>query len=481
MLLPNHFPVTCHTNHVGPGSTFVAITGFTANGITFIPQALAAGATTIVVDELLITAELTDLCKQYQADLKGVTDTRIALAALAANALGNPTKKLHIIGITGTKGKSTTAFILEHILRKAGFKTALISTVHNKILQAVEPSQRTTPEADYLQMFFARCVQEAVTHVVMEVSSHALSLERVHGITFAATAFTNLAAEHLDFYETMEDYFAAKAKLFTQTNKNSLIIINADNDWSQRAIAAAHDATEITQASVQTFGQNESEEATHTTLRIHQASCDGTELILETKPPLFIDCPQLFGTFNCYNIATAALIALHLGCSYTDVIKALASFKGVPGRLQRHILKNNALAFIDYAHNPSSMEAILQTLKPFTSDLIVVFGCGGNRDATKRPVMGRLASTFGDHVIITDDNPRTETSTDIIDQIVAGIPADNNTPVEIIPNRSEAIARAAKRARPESIIALLGKGHEDYHLVGNEKFHFDDFEEISKF
>jgi UDP-N-acetylmuramoyl-L-alanyl-D-glutamate--2,6-diaminopimelate ligase len=447
----------------------------------FIKQALIKGATTIVVDELLMHTDLISLCKQYQAELRGVTNPRQALAILAASALHNPADKLHIIGITGTKGKSTTAFIVEHMLRKAGIKTALLSTVQNKILHSTEASKLTTPSADYLQMFFARCVQEGVTHVVMEVSSHALSLDRVHGITFTGVGFTNLAPEHLDFYQDMQSYFDAKAKIFSQSNPNSLVIINGDNEWSSQAYASATSAAAFTQATVQAISQHESHNFKQIIMRILQASCDGIELILENNPPMLIACPQLFGTFNCYNIAMASLLALHAGCSYTDIIKGLASFSGVPGRLQRHVIKNKALAFVDYAHNPSSMQAILQTLRPFTADLIVVFGCGGDRDKTKRPIMGQIACSLANYVIITDDNPRMENNMDIIDQIVAGIPADNQTPVEVIPNRRDAIARAVKRARPDSIIALLGKGHEDYHLVGTERLPFSDFEEICKF
>ncbi len=480
MLLPTHFPVTCHTKHVGPGSTFVAINGFITNGITFIPQALAQGANNIIVDELYATNDLIDLCNQHNATLIPVAHPRQTLATLAAIAVDNPADKLTIIGITGTKGKTTTAFITEHLLRKAGYKTALISSIYNKILDTTEQSSHTTPEADFLHMFFARCVQEGVTHVVMEVSSHALSLSRVHGITFTAVGFSNLAADHLDFYHTMDNYFAAKTQLFLQTSKQSTIVVNADNEWSAQALAAAQQSAHITGATVYSYGQEEASDNSHYSMNIHHASCDGIEIVLEHRPPVFITCKQLFGVFNCYNIGMASLIGLHLGLSYSDITRGIDSFPGVPGRLQRHVLKNGALCFVDYAHNPSSVEAVLKTLRPFTSDLIVVIGCGGDRDKTKRPVMGALASVLGNKAIITDDNPRTEDSQDIIAQILAGIPSDTSTTIHVIPNRREAIAFAARLAQPDSIIALLGKGHENYHLVGNEKFHFDDFEEISK-
>jgi len=483
VLVPAHYPVTCNTKYVACGSTFVAIPGFTTDGARFIPEALAKGATRIVVSPRHDTQAVRDLCAEHKATLLVVENPRKALAALAAEALDFPAQKLHIIGVTGTKGKSTTTLLVERLLRKAGYKTALINTIYNSILGKRSTTTHTTPEADYLQLFFATCVQKGVTHVVMEVSSHALSLHRVDQIPFATVGFTNLAPEHMDFYPTMDDYFQAKAQLFSLTTSRSLIVINADTEWSAKALAAAVHAAQHTHAHVQTYGQQDSATAQHVTMHVQQASCDGIDLILNPTmgESLALSCPQLFGVFNCYNIAMAALIARHAGLTDTDIINGLRSFKGVPGRLQRHVLRSGALAFIDYAHNPSSMEEVLKTLRPFTSHLVVLFGCGGDRDKTKRPVMGALASQYGDTVIVTDDNPRSEDRLAIIEQVVAGIPHDQRSKVLVIPDRREAIAHAAQIAPSHAIIAILGKGHENYYLIGDQRLHLSDFEEIGHF
>jgi UDP-N-acetylmuramoyl-L-alanyl-D-glutamate--2,6-diaminopimelate ligase len=479
MLIPEHYPVTCDSRRVGPGSTFVAIPGFTTNGTVFIPKALAQGATRIVLATKDYTHDIAAMCQQHGATVFLVENPRAALADLAAEALDYPAKKLSIIGITGTKGKSTTTMLIAHLLEASGHKVALINTIYNSICGEREKSTHTTPEADYLQLFFATCVERGVTHVIMEVSSHALSLSRTRGIVFKATGFTNLAPEHLDFYNSMEEYFAAKASIFMQTDAQSIIAINADNEWSAQAIKAAKEAVQKTHAAVTTFGLEGSSTPSDCCMVINTASADGIKLSFIEN--LVVECPQLFGSFNCYNIAMAILIAAHCGMTHDQIKSALSAFPGVPGRLQRHILKNGARTFVDYAHNPSSMGEVLKTLRPFTSHLIVVFGCGGDRDTTKRPVMGSIAALYADRIIITNDNPRTEEPAAIITQIMAGIPADKQPVVTSIQDRRAAIALAAQEAHPHSIIALLGKGHEDYYLIGNQRTHLDDLQEIKQF
>ncbi len=246
MLLPEIYPVTCHTDHVGPGSTFVAIKGFRDDGTRYITCALEKGATIIVVEQDMVTASLQEQCQQAHAHLEVVTNTRQALADRSSAALGHPWQKLTIIGITGTKGKTTTTYIVDHILRTAGYKTAILGTIANKIGDEVAPSSNTTPESDYLQMFFAQCLKHGVTHVVMEVSSHALSLHRVHGVEFDAIGFTNLAPEHMDFYATLEDYFAAKARIFSHIKSHGTCVINTDDIWGKRAQIIAADPAEKT-------------------------------------------------------------------------------------------------------------------------------------------------------------------------------------------------------------------------------------------
>ncbi len=480
MLLAQHYPVTCHTDHVGAGSTFVAIPGFKTDGTQFIATALEHGATTIIVQETSITEQVRALCAQHNAALITVPDARRALAEHAATALGNPASKLKIIGITGTKGKTTTAFLVDAILRKAGHKTALISSVYNKIINNQEPCTRTTPEADYVQMFLAACVNQNVQYVVMEVSSHALDLHRVAGITFDAVGFTNLAQDHLDYHHTMDEYFNAKAAIFSRCKPGGTIAINSDNSWGQQAAHAAQTLATAGQQIV-TFGANDNPSAHQVTMHIHQATCDGIELVLDLKPGLFIDCPQLFGTFNCYNIALASILAHSVGVAYTFITKALATFAGVPGRLQRHVLQNGALAFVDYAHMPLAVQEILTTLRPFTNHLIVVFGCGGDKPKDRRPGMGAAAGKYADEIILTDDNPRTEDRMAIVNDIIAGIAPEHRHKVHVELDRRKAIARAAQRSGSDTIIALLGKGHQKEYILGTTSTHFDDLEEIGKF
>jgi UDP-N-acetylmuramoyl-L-alanyl-D-glutamate--2,6-diaminopimelate ligase len=450
--LPKIYPVTCHTDHVGPGSTFVAIPGFAENGIQYIEHAKKLGATTII---------------------SHVESPRKVLAELSSAALGNPAKELKLIGITGTKGKTTTTYLIDYILQFAGHKTALLGTIKNKILDMEEESARTTPSSDYLQMFFAESVKYNVEYVVMEVSSHSLSLDRTYGLNFDAVGFTNLAPEHLDFYQTMENYYLAKKQIFAQVKENGAVVINLDNDWGQSALT---DANEINKAKTLPYALNQN-------LKIIKNEISGLEfeITLPNNNKIYLTTKKMFGLFNIYNIAMASLICHQLGISTDSIQKAIAEFSGVPGRLQVHHLKNKALAFVDYAHNPSSFEQVLKTLRPLTNDLIVVFGCGGDRDKTKRPVMGKLAVDFCDKVFVTDDNPRTENSQTIATEILSGIPQKHLSKIVTELDRRKAIKMAAESSTAKSIIAILGKGHENYHIVGNQKFHLDDLEEISKF
>ncbi len=475
LLLPKHYPVTCHTDHVGTGSTFVAIKGLRDDGAGYITHALQKGATTIITEQTPEQANIERLCTTHNARLIIVPNARQALAEESSKQLGYPCQKLKIIGITGTKGKTTTTYLTEHILRSAGYKTAIISTIVNRILDEAESSTNTTPNSDYLQMFFAECIKRGVEYVVMEVSSHALDFYRVHGVTFAGIGFTNLAPEHMDFYATLNDYFASKARLFSHIKAEGIIVINTDNEWGIKAISIAeHYATNM-HATTLSFGQQPTAKAP---FAIQQTSFDGIAITLHNQT---LHCPTLFGTYNCYNLTMATLLSLAANISLASIAAALKTFPGVPGRLQRHILKNGAHAFVDYAHNPSSFEQVLSTLRQHTTNLIVVFGCGGNKDTTKRPVMGKLAAAFADKVIVTDDNPRYENRQAIINEIIAGIPQEHVSKVITEPDRRKAIALAAALSQPGSIIALLGKGHETYYLIEGQTYHFDDFEEIRSF
>jgi UDP-N-acetylmuramoyl-L-alanyl-D-glutamate--2,6-diaminopimelate ligase len=388
--------------------------------------------------------------------------------------LSNPASKLKIIGITGTKGKTTTAFLIEHFLASCGYKTALIGSIKNKIINEQVESELTTPESDYLQMFFDQCVKRGVDYVVMEVSSHSIALERIHGIFFDAVGFTNLAPEHIDFHKNIKNYFQTKYRLFDQVKRNGSIVVNVDDEWGKKAsLKFLKDKEDF--KNLITFGFKGESLPDYR----FENFCEKPIEIFFKKQNLFLKNSYMFGQFNLYNIVLAFLICKKLGLKDFDLQKALKEFKGVPGRLQMHSLKNGAISFVDFAHNPSSFEAVLKALKPLTDDLIVIFGCGGDRDKTKRPVMGKLASIYCDKIILTDDNPRSEDRDKIIDEIYSGVLEKNKNETKIIPDRKKAIAKAVELSRRNSIIAILGKGHETVYLCKNKKYKLDDFEEVS--
>jgi UDP-N-acetylmuramoyl-L-alanyl-D-glutamate--2,6-diaminopimelate ligase len=305
-------------------------------------------------------------------------------------------------------------------------------------------------------MFLSECDKNNINYLIMEVSAHALSLHRVNSLKFDAIGFTNLAHEHLDYYKNIENYFKAKLKIFSKTKKSSFAVINTDNIWGQKTL-----------------------EIINTKYKTKKNLINLDKNIFNKIKNFIPSCMP--GEFNLYNFGMSYLICKNLGLQDNEIFNAMQNFSGVPGRLQLHTLKNSARAFVDYAHNPSSMEEVLKTLRPLTNNLITVFGCGGNRDKEKRPIMGNIATKYSDSVIITDDNPRFEDPKIIIQEILAGINKNDLNKIKIISDRKLAIAQAVKISGPNSIIAILGKGHEDYHLVAGQKFHFDDFEEICKF
>ncbi len=473
-------PVTCDSAKINIGSTFVACDGSQFRGIDFIPQAIRNGAARIIAG-IQYTQELATFEQQYPRVIFSYTsDPRKALAEEAAKAHGYPTKKLRIVGITGTKGKSTITHLVDHMLRTAGRKTALIGGVANKILDTSIPSSLTTPNSDFLQAFFAACVEEGVDTVVMEVSSHALSLDRVHSIKFDAVGFTNLAQDHLDFYGTMAAYCDAKLLLFNQLKPTGHAIINLDHPWGQYVEEAAK--TQLNQQQIITISKQKPATAT---LAILDSSLAGLELSVTNylhDNSLYLTSSYLFGAPYAYNIAMAALIGQSLGIADEIITQALTSFTGTPGRLQLHVLKNGAKAFVDFAHSGPPMEAVLQMLRPLTDNLIVLFGCGGDRPKERRFLMPRAAAAFGDHIIITEDNPRTEDRLQILRDIEANIPPEAQHKTQTIQDRRQAIAAAVSLATtPSSIVAILGKGHEPYQIIGTTHHHFDDFEEIKNF
>lgn len=476
MLFDKIYPVTCHTDHVGPGSTFVAIKGFKDDGLKYIQTAIEKGATKIVLDQ---SDQITQ--RHPGVEYIFVQDTRVALAELCAQSLGNPTKKLNFIGITGTSGKTTTTYLIDYILRESGYKTALLGSVKNRILDQEEEITLTTQNSDYIQMFCAECVKKGVQIVIMEVSSHGLALNRIHGIGFDVAGFTNLSPEHMDFHPNMNHYFQTKLKIFDYMKKDGLAVINTDNEWGSKAANALHNENYTQNFKTITFGQTIHDSNTNfEKFEILENSLHGLKIKF-AKDNQIIKTQKLLGEFNGYNIAMAFIACKYFDIKPDSIAQAIARFVGVPGRMQCHTLKNGAQAFVDFAHKPDAFEKVLKNLRPHTNNLIVVFGCGGNKDKTKRPVMGSSAAKYADLIIITDDNPRDEDRQTIADEIITGIPQPKISKTFCILDRKEAIEKAASLATANSIIAILGKGHEDYYLIKGKKYHFDDFEEIRRF
>ncbi len=468
-MLPKIFPVTSHTDYVGFGSTFVAIKGMYEDGTQYITEAIEKGAIKIVIaQDVQLSDDISCIIQKNNVTVQRVDNTRASLAQLSSHAAGYPAEKLKIIGITGTKGKTTTAFILEHILREAGHKTALISTVHNAILDNEFVSSLTTPQPDYLHQFLKVCVEHDVTYVVMEVAAQALTLHRVDGIQFDGIIFTNFAQEHLEFYKTLNDYFKAKCSIFNQIKSNAPVIINADDVW--------HTKLKQNYSHVLTFGMTDiadfsgvlSDEMLHNLI-----------ILVKHANHLYrFSCMALAGKYNGYNILSAVSLALSLGIDSVTIAYALEILPSIPGRMEQYNLPNGAIAIIDYAHNPMSFEAVLSLLRSMTSHLIVLFGAGGDRDASRRSHMGKLAAEFADIVVLTTDNPRSEDPIKIIKDIKQGMSPEQKNTVIIEPDRKQAIEEAYKYSHFGSIIAVLGKGAEEYQMIGNVKHFFSDREVI---
>ena len=468
---PQIYPVACHTDNIGPESIFVVIKGMKDDGVRYIPQALAKGAKKIVIEQSVkLSTDIQKAIQEAGATVIHVENARKALAELSAAAFNYPALRLKIIGITGTKGKSTTSFLLEHMLSTAGLKTALMSTVSNRIGGVDFPAPLTTPQPDYLHVFFNECVKAGVAIVIMETAAQAFSCYRVEGIMFDGAIFTNFSPEHGEFYATYDDYFQAKKMILEHLKPGAPLVLNADDEKVAQLAPLWANSRLFTVSNKQ---------VPHRAMNAHllDSSVAGLTCALEHWSQTYsVHAPMLMGNFNCANIAAAAIIAHELGVAYSIIAQAVSTFKGVPGRLNKYDLPNNITAFIDQAHTPSSFQASLETLRPLTDQLIVVFGCGGDRDTVKRPHMGRIAASLGDAVILTTDNPRSEDPVAITQAIYQGVESKDVSKVMIELDREKAIRKAYALARPGAIIALLGKGVETYQIVGTQKIHFSEAE-----
>ncbi|MFL0246741.1 UDP-N-acetylmuramoyl-L-alanyl-D-glutamate--2,6-diaminopimelate ligase [Candidatus Clostridium stratigraminis] len=445
---------------VNEGDVFFCITGFKVDGHDFALGAVKNGAAVIVCEREIMIEGLSGYT------VVKVEDSREALAVASSNFYGEPSKKLRMIGITGTNGKTTSTFMMKAILEEAGYKVGLIGTVANYIGDTKLASHRTTPESLELHKFLKEMVENDVTYCVMEVSSHSLALSRVYGIEFSVGIFTNLTQDHLDFHKTFDNYYNSKLILF----KNSRVsIINYDDDYGLRIIK------DISSPKI-TYGLNNS--CTVTAGNINMRS-NGTDFLMKYKDKDINVSLNIPGRYNIYNALGSAAACLYSGVSLLDVKKGLDRVF-VPGRCEI-VSKNYNLDFeiiIDYAHSPDGLENILETAREFTDNrLIAVFGCGGDRDKTKRAIMGNIASELSDIAIVTSDNPRSEEPLSIIKEILTGIKKDN---YETIENRKDAIKRAIEIARKGDVVVVAGKGHEDYQELKDKKIHFDEREVIAE-
>jgi len=446
------------SRQVQPGNVFVAITGYAVDGHRFIPMALEKGASVV-------------LCQQApeQGDYVLLADTRWALAVAGANWFGHPADQMTMIGVTGTNGKTTSTYLLKHILEKTiGAKVGLVGTIQNMIGSEVLPTERTTPESFELQALFRQMLDAGCTHVIMEVSSHALVLHRVGCVRFHTGLFTNLTQDHLDFHKTMEEYRKAKSLLFSICDHG---VINADDPAAEAMIREA-------QCPVLTYsagGHTADLMAEHVQLGANQVAFQAVYGDVPVNMTLGIP-----GAFSVYNALGVAGAALSLGLSLEETADAMATAQGVKGRAEVVPTPGKDYTIlIDYSHTPDSLENILKTAREFTVGRVVaVFGCGGDRDPIKRPIMGRIAAELADFVVVTSDNPRTEDPMKIIDQILVGV-QEKQTPYAVIESRRQAIRWAMDHALPGDVIILAGKGHETYQEIGHEKFHLDEREEVA--
>lgn len=440
------------------GDMFVAIRGFEADGHKFIPKAVENGAAVILCEE------------KPSCDIPYVlvSDSRYGLAIVSRDFFGDPASEMTMIGITGTSGKTSSSYLIKHMLEsKLDAKVGLIGTNGNMIGDEFLHTEHTTPESYELHKLFRHMADSGCTHVVMEVSSHSLTLERVAGIHFDVALYTNLSQDHLDFHGTMEEYAAAKRKLFSMC---SLGCFNLDDAWADFMRDGASCRT-------MTFSTEKNE--ADLVAKDIRLTADGVRFASVSGDEISITKLGIPGMFSVYNALGTMSVGLALGLSLADCSDAMSSAKGVKGRLEIVPTGRDFSVVIDYSHKPDALEKVLKTLKPVTRGrLIALFGCGGDRDKLKRPIMGRIAADNADLVVVTSDNPRTEDPDEIIREIVAGM-KDKRTPTKVICDRREAIAWAIDNAASGDVLLLAGKGHEDYQVVGHEKHHMDEREIVS--
>ncbi len=449
--------ISCNSAQVEPGFVFVAIKGNRQDGHKFIKEAIARGAKAIITQ------------KRYPAvkDNKGVSfiqapDTRKALASLASEFYGRPSEKIKVVGITGTNGKTTVSYLIEAVLKEARLNVGVIGTVNYRFKDRVLTAKNTTPGPAEIQPMLAQMLKEGLGYAILEVSSHALDQERTARIDFHSAIFTNLTQDHLDYHLNLENYFQAKAKLFKNLKSGSFCVINEDD-------ACGRKLKGLTRARIITYGIDAEADVVASGIKL---GISQTEFQVKAGQVCLDLKARLVGRHNVYNILACIAWAIEEGLEPQVIKSAIEKFSFVPGRLERIDSAADFSVFVDYAHTPDALNNVISFLRQISSGrIIVVFGCGGERDKSKRPKMGRVVTELADYAIITNDNPRSENPEEIINAIRSGISKNN---YRVIPDRREAIRQALSIAGSGDVVLIAGKGHEDYQILKNKTVPFDD-------
>lgn len=452
--------ISSDSKTVRKGYLFIAVSGTNLDGHKFANEAIDKGCVAVVLEK---DVAIPDGIAQIF-----VSDSRTAAPKIANNFFGRPIEKLKCIGITGTNGKTTISYLIDSIISAAGHKAAVIGTISYKIGKRVIPATNTTPGPIDLYSFMNEAVKNSSDHFVMEVSSHALDQNRVGGIDFSAAIFSNLTGDHLDYHKTFDEYFRAKSRLFESLGDDAYAVINIDDEWGKRLV-------KLTKGRVVTYGTKLAADylASHIEL-----SLDGTRFTIDLPKGKLAVTSKLIGLHNVYNMVAAAACGMSLGFSAEEVKRGLENLKAVPGRLEPVDCGQPFKIFVDYAHTDDALYNVLSALRPLISKkVIVVFGCGGDRDRTKRPRMGKVVSDMADFAIVTSDNPRSEEPQAIADEITAGITKKN---YKVTLDRSRAIEEALSMAKEGDCVLIAGKGHEAYQILKNTAIAFDDKEVAKK-
>lgn len=457
---------------VSRGDCFVALRGSGSDGHKFLQDATAQGASVVVVQD---DAALPDsLCMHLGVIKIVVADSRKALALMSANYYGHPSRRLTMVGVTGTNGKTTTSHLIRSMLSASGQQTGLIGTINYQIGNQTIPASHTTPESLELNRLLARMIDAGCTSVSMEVSSHALDQSRVLGVEFNAAVFTNLTQDHLDYHKTMDQYFKAKRMLFDSLPSDSWTIVNRDDERGRMILAAAKGKS-------MSYGFDEGSDVRAAAVDL---SMNGTVIDIDYNGSRMNIRSPLVGRFNVYNVLASYAVGAAFGLPSDAMKRGIEETAFVKGRFEKIQSPNGWTAIVDYAHTPDALEKCLRTIqdvlpKQGRGKIIAVFGAGGDRDTAKRPLMGSVAAEFSDVCIVTSDNPRTEDPDRIIADILKGIRRRDHVTTET--DRRKAILRALSQAQRGDVILIAGKGHEEYQVLGTEKIHFSDREIVEEF